>query len=104
MHKGAAALLWGEPAASMRASCFCWRAACSPAWGDPPPPRLALGGNGKGGLNSLLPQAISGTLAGATRIAQHGWNGTVFMSGSEQPVCAHPTASGNGSALASSAE
>jgi hypothetical protein len=31
----------------------------APAWGEPTPPRLALGGNGKGGSNSLLPQAIS---------------------------------------------
>ena len=28
------------------------------AWGEPSPPRLSLGGNGKGGSNSLLPQAI----------------------------------------------
>ena len=30
-----------------------------PASGEPTPPRLALEGNGKGGLNSSLPQAIS---------------------------------------------
>src|ERR1700730_6699600 len=30
-----------------------------PAWGEPSPPRLAPGGNGKGGSNSLLPQANS---------------------------------------------
>jgi hypothetical protein len=28
-----------------------------PAWGEPSPPRLAPGGNGKGGSNALLPQA-----------------------------------------------
>jgi hypothetical protein len=58
MHKGAAALLWGEPAASMRASAFCWRAACFRRGGIPSRPGLPLGGNGKGGSNSLLPQAI----------------------------------------------
>src|SRR5215831_7922231 len=26
-------------------------------WGEPSPPRLSPGGNGKGGLDSLLPQA-----------------------------------------------
>src|SRR6266568_6514313 len=31
-----------------------------PAWGEPSPPRLAPRGNGKGGSNSLLPQANSG--------------------------------------------
>jgi hypothetical protein len=41
----------------MRAGGFSWRAACA-AWGEPSPPRLAPGGNGKGGLDSLLPQAI----------------------------------------------
>jgi hypothetical protein len=29
------------------------------AWGEPSPPRLPPGGNGKGGSNSLLPQAVS---------------------------------------------
>src|SRR6266480_2528460 len=57
MHKGAAALLWGEPAASMLASVFCWRAACFRRGGNHPRPGLPPGGNGKGGLNSLLPQA-----------------------------------------------
>jgi len=41
----------------MRASDFGWRAACA-AWGEPSPPRLSPGGNGKGGSISLLPQAI----------------------------------------------
>jgi hypothetical protein len=30
-----------------------------PAWGDTLPPRLSPGGNRKGGMKSLLPQAIS---------------------------------------------
>jgi hypothetical protein len=48
MHKGAAALLWGEPAASMRASAFCWRAACFRRGGNHPRPGLPLGETGKG--------------------------------------------------------
>jgi len=51
--------LWGEPAASLRASAFCWRAACFRRGGTPSRPGLPLGGNGKRGSNSLLPQAIS---------------------------------------------
>jgi len=57
--RGRQPLLWGEPAASMRANGFLLARSVPPAWGEPTPPRLAPGGNGKGGLNSLLPQAIS---------------------------------------------
>jgi hypothetical protein len=42
----------------MRAKRFLLARSVLPAWGEPTPPRLALGGNGKGGSNSLLPQAI----------------------------------------------
>src|SRR5580692_1315738 len=48
MHKGAAALLWGEPAASMLASAFGWRAACFRRGGNHPRPGLPLGETGKG--------------------------------------------------------
>ncbi len=57
--RGRQPLLRGEPAASMRAKRFFLARSVLPAWGEPTPPRLALGGNGKGGSNSLLPQAIS---------------------------------------------
>ncbi len=44
----------------MLANVLCWRAACFRRGGTIPP-RLALGGNGKGGeSNSLLPQANLG--------------------------------------------
>ena len=39
----------------------------APAWGEPAPPRLAPGGNGKGGLDSSLPQAISALLVPRSR-------------------------------------
>jgi len=48
MHKGAAALLWGEPAASMLACVFGWRAACFRRGGNHPHPGLPLGETGKG--------------------------------------------------------
>jgi hypothetical protein len=48
MHKGAAALLWGEPAASMRDSAFCWRAACFRRGGNRPAPACPFGETGKG--------------------------------------------------------
>src|SRR5437763_229647 len=53
MHKGAAALLWGEPAAAMPASAFCWWAACFRRGGNHPRPGLPPGGNGKGGIRFL---------------------------------------------------
>jgi len=58
-----------------------------PAWGEPTPPRLALGGNGKGGSNSLLPQAISVIsflLRSQTQSHQEGVAGLPFFS--LQPV------------------
>jgi|KBSSwiStaDraftv2_1062776.scaffolds.fasta_scaffold87378_4 hypothetical protein len=65
IHKGAAALLWGEPAASLRASAFCWHAACFRRGGHPPAPAFPLGKRERGS-NSLLPQAISAP-SGPTR-------------------------------------
>jgi hypothetical protein len=59
MHKGAAALLWGEPAAATLASAVCWRAACPRRGGNPPAPAFPGGETGKGRSNSLLPQANS---------------------------------------------
>ncbi len=50
IHKGAAALLWGEPAASVRASRLLLARNVPPGVGGTRPPRLAPGGgNGKGG-------------------------------------------------------
>src|SRR2546430_684597 len=57
IHKGAAALLWGEPAASTRASGFGWRAACLRRGGDPPAPAFPRRGNGKGEVRFLSPPA-----------------------------------------------
>jgi hypothetical protein len=51
--------LAGGAAASMCASAFCWRAACQRRGGNHPRPGFPLGGNGKGGSDSLLPQAFS---------------------------------------------
>jgi hypothetical protein len=53
IHKGAAALLWGEPAASVRARALCWRATCPPAWGEPARPGFPRRGNGKGEIQFL---------------------------------------------------
>ena len=53
IHKGAAALLWGEPAASLRASAFGWRAACSRRGGNPPAPAFPGGETGKGAFHFL---------------------------------------------------
>ena len=60
MHKGAAALLWGEPAHDACQRFWLARAACSGVGGTLPP-RLspAQGETGKGESDSLLPQAIS---------------------------------------------
>src|SRR5215472_11589948 len=48
MHKGAAALLWGEPAASRRDSVFCWRAACFRRGGNHPAPACPWGKRERG--------------------------------------------------------
>src|SRR5260370_32124394 len=52
MHKGAVALLWGEAAASTRASVFCWRGACFRRGGNPPAPAFPRGETEKGRLLS----------------------------------------------------
>jgi hypothetical protein len=70
MAQGGEALLRAEPAASMRASAVCWRAACVRRGGNPPAACVRRGGNppapafprrGKrerGNQSSLLPQAV----------------------------------------------
>src|SRR5579864_4869616 len=58
---------------------------------------------GKGGLNSLLPQAISDTLGNGLMV-RYCVPRPVVMIGSWRPESDRPTASGNGSAPASSAE
>src|SRR5580658_5509361 len=53
--------LWGEPAASMRASVFCWRAACLRRGGNPPAPACPRRGKReRGRSNSLLSQWACG--------------------------------------------
>ena len=53
MHKGAAAPLWGEPAAATLASVFGWRAACFRRGGTPSRPGFPRRGNGKGEIKFL---------------------------------------------------
>src|SRR5215472_7408177 len=53
MHTGAAALLWGEPAAAMHASVFLLAGSVLPAWGEPAPPRLAPWGKRERGIGFL---------------------------------------------------
>ena len=63
IHKGAVALLWGEPAHD--ACRRLWLAAQRAAGvGGTRPPRLAPGGgNGKGGVQTSLPPAVRGCVA-----------------------------------------
>ena len=57
MHKGAAALLWGEPAASMRASAFLLARGVLPAWGEPSRPGLPPEGETEKGEIKFLAAA-----------------------------------------------
>ena len=101
--RGRQPLLWGEPAASMRAKRLFLARSVLPAWGELTPPRLALGGNRKGGLNSLLPQAISVIFAQRTETIapRKAWRLVVlFFAAScsvsrQPPVASLPFALGN---------
>ena len=75
IHKGAPALLWGEPAASMRASVFCWLAACFRRGGNPPAPAFPRRGKReRGRSNSLLPQAIAPARIGDGKHTRRGYS------------------------------
>src|SRR5579862_8330077 len=74
-----------------------------PAWGERAPPRLAPGGNGKGGLDSVLPQAISVAALRRSRSARNRSLNAVMAIGSGRPGSVRPIAAENGSSPVSSA-
>src|ERR1700733_15596183 len=86
MHKGAAALLWGEPVAALLAN---------RRGGNPPAPAFLLGETGKGDRIPCCRRPLRDGIC--DRQQSHS------LSGSRQPECARPTTVGNGSAPASSA-
>jgi len=70
MHKGGSAErfetpLWGELAASMGASAFCWRAACQRRGGNPPAPAFPRRGKRERGSSDFLAAAGSSSWRGA---------------------------------------
>src|SRR3954453_18360062 len=85
IHKGAVALLWGEPLASMRASVVCWRAACLRGGGNPPAPAFPGGETGKGDPSSWLPQAASALAVAAAFRLQ-----IALPNGSKRPTTCGP--------------
>src|SRR6188474_941244 len=100
IHKGAAALLWGEPAhdACQRLLLAAQRAV---GVGGTRPPRLSPGGgNGKGGVQIPCCRRLFPFEPDAWN-PPHRWCIGAFLSGSTLSGYGRPTASGNGSAPAS---
>ncbi len=79
--RGRQPLLWGEPAAAMRASAFCWRVACFRRGGNPPAPACPRRGKRERGRSksSTLPQA-AGLLFTLIRLPWSGSNRRRFAS------------------------
>src|SRR5579872_7041078 len=98
IHKGAAALLWGEPAhgACQRLLLAAQRAV---GVGGTLPPRLSPGGgNGKGGVQIPCCRRQFPARPDAWNLPQIVAHSALPFSGSQPPECGHPTASGNDSA------